>query len=154
MQLFDSWAGLLPEGAFAEWVIGPTRSLVALLRDRCPGVPIIGFPRGAGWTLERYVRETGVDAVSLDTAVPVDQARQLQRIVPVQGNLDPVAVLAGGPALTRSVRRLVADLESGPHIVNLGHGVLQETPPDHVAAVVDAVRTPGSVGNRGGYQNE
>lgn len=144
LQIFDSWAGLLPEDAFADWVIEPTRTLVAALRQRRPGVPIIGFPRGAGWLHARYVRETGVDAVSLDTTVPMAQARELQSAVPVQGNLDPVLVVAGGDELTRRARRLVADLASGPHIVNLGHGVPQETPPEHVAALIEAVRSaPG-----------
>ena len=144
LQIFDSWAGLLPEDAFADWVIQPTRTLVTEMRRRRPGIPIIGFPRCAGWLYARYVAETGVDAVSLDTTVPIEQAVDLQSKVPVQGNLDPAVLVTGGDELTRSARRLVAGLASGPHIVNLGHGVPQETPPDHVAALVSAVRSSGS----------
>ena len=145
LQIFDSWAGLLPEDQFTDWVIDPTRALVAEMRRRRPGIPIIGFPRGAGWLHDRYLRETGVDAVSLDTTVPMEQAAVLQSAVPVQGNLDPVKLVVGGDELTRSAQQLVAGLASGPHIVNLGHGIPQETPPDHVAALVAAVRSANPV---------
>ncbi len=141
LQIFDSWAGLLPEDAVGDWVIAPTRALVDAVRQRRPGVPIIGFPRGAGWHYARFLQETGVDAVSLDTAVPVEQARALQSAAPVQGNLDPALLVTGGDPLTRAVRNLCAGLADGPHIVNLGHGVPQETPPDHVASLVQAVRS-------------
>ena len=106
-----------------------------------PTVPIIGFPRGAGINYERYIRETGVTAVGLDSAVPLSWARTvLQPMLPVQGNLDPVLLLNGGAPMETAVREILSVLGSGPLIFNLGHGVIKETPPDHVAALIDCVR--------------
>jgi len=141
LQLFDSWAGVLSETAFRRWVIEPTARIVAELHRRCPGVPIIGFPRGGGVMLEPYLRETGVDALSLDTTVPLLWARErLQALRPVQGNLDPVTLLSGGSVMTESVRAIVDTLGKGPLVFNLGHGILPETPPEHVAMLVELVR--------------
>jgi uroporphyrinogen decarboxylase len=133
IQLFDSWAGVLPEPAFARWVIAPTRRIVAAIRAQFPDYPVIGFPRGAGLLYQRYVAESGVTAVGLDTMVPLAHAAALQRVMPVQGNLDPVVLVAGGAALAQAIADLRAQLGGGPHIFNLGHGVLPETPPEHVA---------------------
>jgi uroporphyrinogen decarboxylase len=133
VQLFDSWAGVLPESEFARWVIAPTRRIVAVLKERFSGVPIIGFPRGAGLLYERYADESGVDALGLDTAVPLAAARSLQACRPVQGNLDPAVLRVGGVALAEAVAALRRGLGAGPHIMNLGHGVLPDTPPEHVA---------------------
>jgi uroporphyrinogen decarboxylase len=133
VQLFDSWAGILPEPAFARWVIAPARRIVTAVKARFPDCPIIGFPRGAGMLYRRYVEESGVTAVGLDTVVPLADAAVLQRIMPVQGNLDPVALLAGGEALAQAVGEIRRSLAAGPHIFNLGHGILPETPPEHVA---------------------
>jgi uroporphyrinogen decarboxylase len=136
VQLFDSWAGILPEPAFDRWVIEPTRRIVAALKRRFPDHPIIGFPRGAGLLYERYVSETGVDAVGLDVTVPADYARtRLQRLATVQGNLDPVLLIAGGAALETAVKELCRTLGGGPFVFNLGHGVLPETPPENVEAL-------------------
>jgi uroporphyrinogen decarboxylase len=147
VQLFDSWAGVLSETEFARWVIAPTKRIVSRLKDRHPNCPVIGFPRGAGMLYERYVAETGVDAVGLDTSVPVEFARaRLASRTVVQGNLDPVALLVGGLALEQAVRRLRQALGDGRWIFNLGHGVLTQTPPDHVAALtrqLDAMPEPG-----------
>jgi len=141
VQLFDSHTGVLPEGAFARWSIAPARRIVEQVRSRHPGVPIIGFPRGAGINYERYIRETGVTAVGLDSAVPLSWARTiLQPMLPVQGNLDPVLLLNGGAPMEAAVREILSVLGSGPLIFNLGHGVIKETPPDHVAALIDCVR--------------
>jgi uroporphyrinogen decarboxylase len=143
VQLFDSWAGVLPEPAFERWVIEPTKRIVALLKQRFADFPIIGFPRGAGILHERYLCETGVDGIGLDTAVPLDYARKnLQPHAAVQGNLDPVLLIAGGTALEDSVRRLRLTLGKGPYIFNLGHGVLPETPPDNVHMLARLLAEP------------
>ncbi|MBV8133359.1 MAG: uroporphyrinogen decarboxylase [Alphaproteobacteria bacterium] len=133
VQLFDSWAGILPEPAFGRWVIEPTRRIVAALKRRFPDHPIIGFPRGAGLLYERYITETGIDGVGLDTMVPAGYARaQLQQLATIQGNLDPVLLIAGGAALETAVKELCRMLGGGPFVFNLGHGVLPETPPENV----------------------
>ncbi len=143
VQLFDSWAGVLPEPAFARWVIGPTRRIVAAVKSRFPLCPVIGFPRGAGVLYERYVAETGIDAVALDTAVPTGYARaRLQPYVVVQGNLDPVLLLAGGEPLAAAVGEIRQALGGGPYVFNLGHGVLPETPPENVAMLADLLARP------------
>ncbi len=134
VQLFDSWAGVLPERAYRRWVIEPTRAIVAGLKGRFPDIPIIGFPRGSGFFYEPYVSETGIDAIGLDTTVPLAFARdRLQTLMPVQGNLDPAALLAGGAALETAVRELRQSLGAGAWVFNLGHGVLPQTPPENVA---------------------
>jgi uroporphyrinogen decarboxylase len=141
VQLFDSWAGALSESGFARWSIAPTARIVAEIRRRAPGVPVIGFPRGAGALYERYVAETGIDAVSLDTGVPLGWARErLQSRLPVQGNLDPAALLAGGASLAEETDRILDGLGGGPFVFNLGHGVMLGTPPEHVATLVERVR--------------
>ena len=142
VQIFDSWAGGLPDDAFARWVVAPTRRIVDKVRTAKPDAKIIGFPRAA--TLqgyERYAAETGVDAISLDTAAPMGWAAQrLSGKVAVQGNLDPIALLAGGAALAGSVDRIVDAMRGRPFIFNLGHGVLPETPLEHVAELIARVR--------------
>jgi uroporphyrinogen decarboxylase len=133
IQLFDSWAGVLPEPAFARWVIAPARRIVTAVKARFPDCPVIGFPRGAGLLYSRYANESGVTAIGLDTTVPLGVAATLQRAMPVQGNLDPVALVAGGKALAQAVDDIRRGLGGGPHVFNLGHGVLPETPPEHIA---------------------
>jgi uroporphyrinogen decarboxylase len=141
IQLFDSWAGVLSETEFRRWVIAPTAEIVRCLKQRHGAVPVIGFPRGAGVLYDEYVEKTGVDAVSIDSSIPVQWARsQLQRRCAVQGNLDNHALVAGGQALTEETRRILDVLAEGPFIFNLGHGVLPETPPEHVQAVSEQVR--------------
>ena len=140
VQLFDSWAGAADETLFARYVAAPAKKIAAALRARYPQVPLIGFPRGAGVMYESYARETGVTALGLDTQVPLAQAQALQKILPVQGNLDPAVLLAGGAALDAAVDRLRSALGAGPHIFNLGHGIVKETPPEHVAQLVRRIR--------------
>ncbi len=140
LQLFDSWAGSLAEDGFDDWVIRPTRRIVEGLRTRGVDVPIIGFPRGGAALLERFIVETGVDAVSGDVACPLSALAAVQPRVAVQGNLDPAVVVAGGTRLDAAVDRIVGGLRDGPHVFNLGHGVVPQTPPDHVARLVDRVR--------------
>ena len=140
VQIFDSWAGALDDDEFRRWVIAPTRHLVRRVKGACPGMPVIGFPRGAGRRALAYAEETGVDGVSLDHTQPLDWiADTLQPKCTVQGNLDNQALLAGGAILERQTLKILAALAGGPFIFNLGHGVLPETPPEHVARLVEIV---------------
>ena len=141
VQIFDTWAGVLPPEQFARWCIAPTKRIVTMVRLQVPGAKIIGFPRGAGSQLPRYVAETGVDAVGLDWMIDRDFARErVQSVVPVQGNLDPLALLAGGAALDRSIDAVMEAFAGGPFIFNLGHGILPETPIAHVEQMLVRVR--------------
>jgi len=141
VQLFDTWAGVLPEAEFARWSIAPTKRIVDGVRARVEGARIIGFPRGAGAKIARYVTETGVDAVGLDWTQALAFARDIvQPLKPVQGNVDPLALLAGGAALDREVDVVMEALAGGPFIFNLGHGILPQTPIAHVERMVRRVR--------------
>ena len=144
VKLFDSWAGVLAPDQFKRWTVGPIRQIAEKVRAAHPEIPIIGFPRGAGASYRNFVACAGVDAVALDTTVPTDwAATHLQKCMPVQGNLDPLALVIGGTAMEDSVRRIRRDLSGGPFIFNLGHGVLPFTPPEHVEALVRMLREPG-----------
>jgi uroporphyrinogen decarboxylase len=141
VQLFDSWSGSLSPEQFERWVIAPTARIVAALKARHPGTPIIGFPKGAGAKLAAYARETGVDALGLDETIdPAWAARELPADLPLQGNLDPLALLAGGAALENAVGRILSSLQGRPHIFNLGHGIIKETPIAHVEQLLALVR--------------
>ncbi|MBV1694868.1 MAG: uroporphyrinogen decarboxylase [Hyphomicrobiales bacterium] len=141
LQIFDSWAGSLADEEFDRWVMAPTRRLVAEVKARHPNVPIIGFPRGAGLHSWRYVAETGVDGVSCDTAMPLERIRsELSGRTVVQGNLDPQLLVVGGAALEARVGRILDTLSGNPFIFNLGHGIVPQTPPEHVQRLVELVR--------------
>jgi uroporphyrinogen decarboxylase len=141
VQLFDSWAGALAEDDFTAWVIEPTRAIVAALKAARPEVPVIGFPRGAGAMILPYAEQTGVDAVSLDTAVPLGwAAKSLPHRIALQGNLDPALLLVGGAPLDAGVDRIRHAMKGRRFVFNLGHGVLPQTPPEHVARLVARVR--------------
>jgi uroporphyrinogen decarboxylase len=141
VQIFDTWAGVLPPGEFQRWCVAPTRRIIADVRSAVPGAKIIGFPRGAGTNLKRYVEDLAIDAVGLDWMVDLDVARDaIQRRRPVQGNLDPLALRAGGAALDRSIDAILAALAGGPFIFNLGHGILPDTPIAHVEQMLKRVR--------------
>lgn len=141
LQIFDSWAGSLPDNEFRRWAIAPTKRMVKTLRQKHPGVPIIGFPRGAGALSYEYLRETGVDAIGCDTSMPVASMAELQsKGAIVQGNLDPLLLVAGGEALDQRVDELIQTLAGKPYIFNLGHGIVPETPPDHVARLMQRIR--------------
>jgi uroporphyrinogen decarboxylase len=141
VQLFDSWAGSLAPDPFERWVIAPTAAIVSRLKQLHPEVPVIGFPKGAGAKLGAYCRETGVDAIGLDETVdPAWADRELPPGMPVQGNLDPLALLAGGAALESAVARILSVFEGRPHIFNLGHGIDKQTPVGHVERLVALVR--------------
>ena len=141
LQLFDSWAGSLSPSQFEQWVIGPTARIVDALRTRHPHVPVIGFPKGAGGKLGAYARETKVSAIGLDETVdPVWAMKQLPQKVAVQGNLDPLALIAGGDELPAAVQRALDAFADRPHIFNLGHGILQDTPIAHVEQLISLVK--------------
>ena len=141
VQLFDSWAGSLSPAQFEQMVIARTAWIVAELKKRHPNTPIIGFPKGAGGKLRAYAAETGVDAVGLDETVdPVWAATELPAGLPVQGNLDPLALIAGGDTLRSATRRILDAFADRPHIFNLGHGIQQTTPIDHVEQLVALVK--------------
>ncbi len=141
VQLFDSWSGSLAPAQFEQWVIAPTARIVAALKQRHPQVPVIGFPKGAGGKLGAYARETGVDAIGIDETVdPVWAARELPPGLPVQGNLDPLALIAGGPALEKAALHIISAFEDRPHVFNLGHGILPDTPIQHVSDLLALVR--------------
>ena len=141
LQLFDSWAGVLDAAQFRRWVIEPTRYITRRLRLSYPDIPVIGFPRGAGRLYQDYAQNTDVAALSLDSQVPLRWAADvLQKLKPVQGSLDPVCLLAGGDALAAGAEYVLGNLSGGPFIFNLGHGILKETPPEHVEALVEIIR--------------
>ena len=141
LQLFDSWAGSLSPAQFERWVIAPTARLVAALKKRHPRVPVIGFPKGAGGKLRAYARETGVSAIGLDETVdPLWAAKELPAKLAVQGNLDPLVLISGGDDLKRAVASILDAFAERPHIFNLGHGILPDTPVAHVEQLIALVK--------------
>jgi uroporphyrinogen decarboxylase len=141
VQIFDSWAGVLPPEEFARWCVVPTRRIIEKVRARAPAARIIGFPRRAGSLLAAYCESVPVDAVGLDCTVDRAIARKrIQTRMPVQGNLDPLALVAGGEALDRAVDAVLAAFAEGPFIFNLGHGIVPETPLAHVEQMLKRIR--------------
>jgi len=143
LQLFESWAGILPEPFFGRWCVEPVKTIVRALRARHPSVPLIAFPRGAGLLYEGYLQATDADCLGLDSTVPLGWAAQkIQGEVGrcVQGNLDPRLLVIGGEAMRAETERILRALSSGPFVFNLGHGITKDTPPDHVAALAKQVR--------------
>ncbi|WDF72706.1 uroporphyrinogen decarboxylase [Novosphingobium sp. KACC 22771] len=141
IQLFDSWAGSLAPREFEKWVIAPNAAIVRAVKALHPTVPIIGFPKGSGEKLAAYARETGVDAVGVDETVdPIWAARELPANMPVQGNLDPLLLLAGGPELEARAIGVLEAFADRPHVFNLGHGIGQTTPIAHVEQLLNVVR--------------
>jgi uroporphyrinogen decarboxylase len=142
LQIFDTWAGSLPPNGFDTWVVQPTARIVEAVRARHPDVPIIGFARGAGQKLQRYASLTKVQGIGCDTGMEPEHMAELARSekIVVQGNLDPLLLAAGGPELDREVAAILDALKGVPHIFNLGHGIVPETPPENVARLVELVR--------------
>lgn len=141
VQIFDSWAGLAGPQGFLRWVAAPVQKIVAAVHAKYPGFPVIGFPRGCTQTAE-YARLTGVSAVGIDQHA--DMAAVVQKVpqeVCLQGNLDPEILLAGGEALRRGIRHILAVTAGRPFVFNLGHGIIKETPPEHVAELADVIRS-------------
>jgi uroporphyrinogen decarboxylase len=141
VQLFDSWSGSLAPSEFERWVIAPNAKIVAAIAKRFPHVPVIGFPKGAGEKLPAYARETGVQALGLDETInPLWAAKALPEGLPVQGNLDPLLLIAGGAELERQALRILEAFADRPHVFNLGHGIGQTTPLEHVGQLLALVR--------------
>jgi uroporphyrinogen decarboxylase len=144
LMLFDSWAGMLPPSQFRRWVIEPTATIVRTLKRLHPSIPVIGFPRLAGPMLGEYAVRTGVNTVAMDTAMdPKFAAAAVAPGVGLQGNLDPLALIAGGPALEAETRQILAAMRGRPFVFNLGHGIEKTTPVEHVAQLVRLVRSGG-----------
>jgi uroporphyrinogen decarboxylase len=144
VQLFDSWAGSLAPDQFERWVIAPNSAIADAVRARHPGVPVIGFPKGAGAKLAAYARETDVDAIGLDETIdPLWAMRELPEGLPVQGNLDPLLLLAGGEALEQRAEWILEAFAGRPHVFNLGHGIDKETPISHVESLLAVVHCHG-----------
>ncbi len=141
VQIFDTWAGVLPPAEFERWCIAPTQRIVSALRREVPAARVIGFPRGAGTMLEKYVDALALNAVGLDWMIDRAVARErIQSRVAVQGNLDPLVLLAGGAALDREVDNVLEAFAGGPFVFNLGHGILPQTPVEHVERMLKRVR--------------
>lgn len=141
LQIFDTWASAVPASEFADWVTGPTARIVSAVKSHARDVPVIGFARGIGTRLPGYIRETGIDAVGLDSAIsPAEAASQIQPICPVQGNLDPAYLLAGGEEMERAANAVLDALAGGPFVFNLAHGINKETPPAHVERLAEIVQ--------------
>lgn len=141
VQLFESHAGVLDADGFERWVVAPNRAIVHAVRKKFPDFPIIGFPRGAGVNISSYIEKTGVNVVGLDQTVPLGwAARHVQSVLPVQGNLDPIYLLSDNETILRQVHSILEAFSEGPHIFNLGHGVIKETDPQSVDFLVKTVR--------------
>lgn len=141
VQLFDSWSGSLSPAMFERWVIAPNAKIVAAVRETHPNVKIIGFPKGAGEKLPDYARDTKVDALGLDETISIEwAAKNLPDNLPLQGNLDPLALLSGGEMLKKAVARIKNAMAGRPHIFNLGHGIIKETPIAHVEEMIALVK--------------
>ncbi|AYF01178.1 uroporphyrinogen decarboxylase [Paracoccus yeei] len=141
IKLFDSWAGSLKGADFDDFAVAPARTIIAALKSRHPGIPVIAFPREAGARYAGFARATGADCVALDNSVSADwAAAEVQRDGCVQGNLDPALLVQGGPRLEEETRRIVRAFSAGPHIFNLGHGITPDADPDNVARMIAAVR--------------
>lgn len=139
IQIFDSWAGILPEESFKKWIIEPTIRIVKEIKKAYPLIPIIGFPKGAGFYYQEYVEKTGVTGISLDSTVPLSLMKQLQNTHIIQGNLDPSALFLSQKELREKVNYLLGELGNQPFIFNLGHGILPKTPIENVNLVADLV---------------
>lgn len=140
VQIFDSWAGVLGEDAFEAQAVKPVARMIDIVRRERPHAKIIAFAKGAGMNLKQYRQKTGADAIGLDWSVPLSFAAELQKDGPVQGNLDPMRVVAGGRALEDGIDAILQKLGNGPLIFNLGHGITPDANPDHVTALVKRVR--------------
>lgn len=144
VQLFESWAGILPQPLFDRWCVQPVRSIVSAVKAQHPHIPVIAFPRGAGLLYRGYIEKTQADCLGLDSTVPLDWAvESVQRRLGkcIQGNLDPQLLVAGGDAMRAETERLLHAMSTGPFVFNLGHGIVKTTPPAHVDALVRQVHS-------------
>lgn len=151
VQIFDSWAGIWPEAALRRWCLEPAKALTARLKKERPDVPVILFPRGAGLLYRDFALESGAAGLGLDTTLPLAwAARELQSKVAVQGNLDPIMLVAGGEQLDRAVDHILTELGQGPFIFNLGHGIVPETPLENVSRMMDRIHGWDAAARRAG----
>jgi uroporphyrinogen decarboxylase len=142
LQIFDSWAGVWPRDELRRWCLEPCKAIIAKVKAVHPEVPIIVFPRGVGPLYRIFAEESGAQAVSLDTQVPLDWAREnLPKNIALQGNIDPVLLRAGGPLLAERTQEILRTLEGRPFVFNLGHGILPDTPISHVESLIESVRS-------------
>jgi uroporphyrinogen decarboxylase len=140
VKVFDSWAGSLAPEPFERFAIAPAKRITAELKKRHPGVKVIGFPKGAGAGYITFAEKTGVDAIAVDTGVPLAWARHVMPTMPIQGNLDPMLMITGGDALVNTTKRMVERMEGHPYIFNLGHGITPEADPANVELMLKAIR--------------
>lgn len=140
VQIFDSWAGLVRTEDFTDFILTPTKTIIDRVKVHYPQTPVIGFPRGAGEHYRQYRHSTGIAALGLDQHISIPFAQELQQAGIVQGNLDPALLVQGGAELRNGINEILSNLDSGKLIFNLGHGITQDTPPDHVAELVRLVR--------------
>jgi uroporphyrinogen decarboxylase len=140
VQVFDSWAGVLPEQDFLRWCVAPMRILIDKFKAICPGVPVIAFPKGAGMHYASYAYETGADALGVDMTMPLDGLQMVAETTVAQGNLDPLALAYDLPAALDQAKRILEAMHKAPFIFNLGHGIVQFTPPEHVEALSKLIR--------------
>jgi uroporphyrinogen decarboxylase len=144
VQIFDSWAGVLGEKEFEDYAVKPVARMIAAIKARRPNARVISFAKGAGYLLKTYRQKTGADAIGLDWSVPLEFAADLQKEGAVQGNLDPMRVVAGGRALEEGIDEILAHLGGGPLIFNLGHGITPQADPENVRLLVERVRRGGN----------
>ncbi|WP_028030586.1 uroporphyrinogen decarboxylase [Gemmobacter nectariphilus] len=141
VKLFDSWAGSLKGQDFTDFALAPTARIIAALKARHPGIPVIAFPREAGQGYVGFARATGADCIAVDNSVSADWAAEhLQPDGCVQGNLDPRHMVTGGPDLVAEAKRIVRAFSGGPHIFNLGHGITPDADPENVHRLLEAIR--------------
>jgi len=142
VQVFDSWAGTLPDNEFDRWVVRPTKQLVSALNTRYPDIPVIGFPRAAGEKTYNYAISTGVQALGCDTSMSLEFMKDelANKGIPLQGNLDPLLLVIGGKAMENRINEILEAMRGKPFIFNLGHGIVPQTPPENVAHLVETVR--------------
>ena len=141
VQIFDSWAGILPETALHRWSLAPIAEIAKRVREKYPDTPVIAFPRGAGLLYEPFARDSNISAVSLDSTVPLAWAAEvLQPHAVLQGNLDPLYLVSGGVAMRAEAERILTALRGGPFVFNLGHGIVPQTPAEHVGELAELIR--------------
>lgn len=140
IKIFDSWAGVLPQEEFFEFVIKPTIKIVTEVKKHFPEVPIMGFPKGAGYLYNSYISNTKIDIVTVDFSVPIDEMKKFQQDVIVQGNLDPMILLSSKEKITKEVLKLKSNLAGNGYIFNLGHGIIKETPVENVEHLIKIIR--------------
>lgn len=140
VQIFDSWAGVLPEQDFERWCVEPMRELIDKFKTICPGVPVIAFPKGAGMRYATYAYETGADALGVDMTMPLDGLQMVAETTVAQGNLDPMVLAYDLPQALDQAKRILHAMDKAPFIFNLGHGIIPQTSPEHVEALSKLIR--------------